>query len=535
MTAAPFRVYVIGGPHADTGLTAAVVGGKAANLSRLDRLGLRVPPALALDAALCRDYATRGSLPENFRQVLRQALTQLEESAGFTLGGRRPLLVSVRSSPPTSMPGMLETILNVGLTEESVSGLIRRTGNAWLAWDALHRLVRAFAVTVRGCEPAAFDQLTVAQLQRSGAASIQELDALTLRELTRRQIEQLEQIPGAGLPADPLDQIIAAVEAVLRSWHSPRAAAYRALRNIDDASGTGVLIQAMVFGNSGARSGSGVAFTRNPATGDDELYMDFLANAQGDDIVAGRQAITDSGVLQRALPGVWTELQLAKMLLEREFRDMQDVEFTVENGQLFFLQTRPGARTTWASLRIATDMVTSGLLDQATALSRLVSIDLSTVTRTGLQPGPGDVPLARAASAGIGVAIGAVVFDARRAQQMAKEQSVVLLRPDMTTEDFAGLAVAAGAVTTFGGRTSHAAVVARQLGKVCLVGCSTLRVDETSRECTLGTHRLREGDVVTLDGEAGLVYAGRIPIVSERPLSSLALVNAWREAAAAPA
>lgn len=387
------RVFLIGGPHADESLTADLVGGKAVNLVRLSRLGLTVPPALGLPTALCREYMRRGTLPDDFPARLAASMRQLEDATGLTLGGRRPLLVSVRSSPPMSMPGMLGTILNVGLTEDGVRGLIRRTGNPWLAWEVYYRFVRSVARTARNGSSAVLDRTTAEHLTRAGVDALQDLDAISLRDLARSCAALLPTIIGKPLPCDPLGQITWAVEAVLQSWSSPPAHEYRRLNRLDDATGIGVLIQAMVFGNSGPRSGSGVGFTRNPATGDPEMYVDFAFNAQGEDVVSGRLPVLDSALLPTVLPDVWTELQAARTALEREFRDMQDFEFTVQEGQLFFVQTRPGKRTPWAALRIATDLVGERIIDSASALERLAAYDLDAMARVVLRPGPGDLPL----------------------------------------------------------------------------------------------------------------------------------------------
>ena len=522
------RMYLIGGRPPAPDLPPDVVGGKAAQLVRLDRLGLKVPPALALTTALSRDYMKRGALPDGFRNLLAGAIRQLEEATGSTLGGHRPLFVSVRSSPPVSMPGMLNTVLNVGSTEESIRALLRHTGNPWLAWDVYRRFIRSLAASLSRDSLAALDRLAAEHTGRAGVETIQDFDPIALRDLARASAAALATTTGHPIPSDPLAQIIPAVEAVLQSWNSPSAREYRRLNRVDEGTGTGVLIQAMVFGNSSYRSGSGVGFTRNPATGDREMYVDFLFNAQGEDVVAGRLPVIAADLLPSALPEVWAELRAAQTALEREFHDMQDFEFTVNEGQLFFLQTRRGKRTPWAALRIAADLVHEGILEPAAALEQLEPLDLDAIAHVVAKPGPEDVPLARATPASVGVASGTIVLDAKRAQRCTPHQSVILVRPDLTTDDVGGLAAAAGVLTRFGGRTSHAAVVARQLGKVCLVGCADLRVDEAARVCSIGTTLLREGDEITLDGESGFVYGGRVPIVTERPEEDLALVGRWR-------
>ena len=521
------RIAFIGDRQSDVHLLVADAGVKAVNLARLDRLGLRVPPALALSTALSHEYLSRGALPPGFAVHLATALRRLEDATGLTLGGRHPLLVSVRSSPVVTMPGMLDTLLNVGLTEDGVQRLVGRTGNAWFAWDCYRRAARGFAELVHHVAPEVGDRVTEDVLAARGAGSLRDLDPLSMRELARASAAAARAAGAPPLPDDPVDQIVRAVDAVLASWNSPRAREYRRIYGIDDRVGTGVLVQAMVFGNAGAASGSGVGFTRNPSTGDDELYVDFLFNAQGEDIVSGRLPVRDGEQLRRSLPRIWGDLQKARPVLEREFADMQDFEFTVDDGRLFFLQTRDGRRTPWAAARIAVDLVRTGILDPAAALNRLQPYDLDAIVRRTARASAGDV-LGRGIAAGAGVATGAVAFDVERAQQLAAEGPVVLVRPDMVTADLSGIASAAGVLTAAGARTSHAAVIARQLGKVCVVGCSDLHVDPAASAGTLGGRVLHERDVITIDGGSGIVYAGRADVVVDRPDETLAVIRSWR-------
>jgi pyruvate, orthophosphate dikinase len=527
------RVFHIGAGESEADATAATVGAKGASLVRLDRLGLRVPPALAVTTALFRQYQQEKRLPERFAARLAASLRWLEQMTGLTLGGSPPLLVSVRSSPVRSMPGMLDTLLNVGLTEAGVRGLIRQTGNGCLAWDSYRRLVRAFGESVYHVAPAAFDRLEAAHLGRADARSCHELDPVSMRALARESAALLHRLAGEPLPQDPVAQLTLAVEAVLASWNLPRARDYRRVNALDEQAGPAILVQSMVFGNAGARSGSGVGFTRNPATGDNELYFDFLFNAQGADIVSGHAPVPDNA-LPRMLPNVWIELQAVKGALEHEFRDMQDFEFTVEDGRLYFLQTRDGQRTPFAAARIAADLVANGTIDPQTALQRLAAYDLDDIVRSSVSPETAAELLARATGASVGVATGSVVFDAGRAQQLAASRPVILLRSDISTDDLAAISSTAGILTTFGGRTSHAAVIARQLGKVAVVGCADLHLDGMAGQCVLGTRHLYEGDVITIDGDTGLVYAGRVDVVAERPRAALAAIQSWRGAPASP-
>ena len=528
VTQAP--VFFVGpGPAAAPIVSPEVGGNKGANLARLQRIGLRVPPAVVLSTNVCAEYLSRGSFDSDFPRQLEGYIRQLEDATGLRMGGRRPLLVSVRSSPPVSMPGMLDTLLNVGLTDSSVQALIRSTGNHQLAWDAYRRLILGFANTVMSLPLEPFDRLTEASLSRACVSDTSDLDPLALRALTRDVSELFSNLAGVPLSTDPLAQLIAAIEAVCRSWQSPRAEEYRRLNGIDATSGTAVVIQAMVFGNAGGGSGSGVGFTRDPSDGRDELYVDFLFNAQGEDVVSGRRRITAAAPLTRALPSVHRELLRAKAQLEAEFRDMQDFEFTVQEGLLYFLQTRTGKRTPWAALRIATDLASAGLIDRRTALARLAEYDLDAIERTRVRAAA--PPVAAGVPAGLGIATGRVALDSDTARQFAALGPTILVRSDISPDDIAALAVSAGVLTALGGRTSHGAVVARQLGKPCVVGCPSLRIDLRRRACSIGEVTVAEGDVLTIDGNTGAVYAGNVDVVAERPAEEIAIAKGWRAVA----
>jgi pyruvate,orthophosphate dikinase len=524
-------IYLISGPAAPgaSALAPDEVGSKAAHLQQLAAMGLRVPPAFVVTTRVCRAFLSAGrGLAVGVSDEIRRATSHLEHAAGRRLGGWHPLLVSVRSSPPVSMPGMLDTVLNVGLTEAGVHGLVRITGNPWLAWDAYRRLARGYAETVLGCPAAPFEHLVASNLAASNAATIQELDPLAMRELARGSAALARALAGEPIPDDPAAQLEAAVAAVFRSWSSPRASEYRRLTGVPDDTGTAVVVQSMVFGNGGGLSGSGVGFTRDPSTGADELYVDFLFNAQGEDVVSGRHAVSGASGLARSLPSVYDELLLAKRQLEVTLRDMQDFEFTVEDGRLFFLQTRSGKRTPWAALQIAVDLVRAGISSPAEALARLQPYDLSSIARDRLDVEVAATHVATGVGAGLGVASGAVVFDSERARARAVLEPVILVRPDIATDDVAGISAASGVLTSAGGRTSHASVVARHLGKVCVVGCRALEVDVVGRRAVIGGRTIHEGDVITLDGEGGGVYAGTVGVTHERPDEALAEVSRWR-------
>ena len=516
-------------------VTADVAGSKAAQLWRMTRLGLNVPPAFVLPIALCQPV-NRGepAALAALEQGLRQGVAWLEKRTGRQLGGdRAPLLVSVRSGAAKSMPGMLDTILDVGLNSESVRGMIGLTGNPRLAFDSYRRFIQSYCEVVEGAPAAPFEARLAQMIETEKINAESDLDSEALERLAHAFLDIAARVLGRAIPHDPLEQLKAAACAVYRSFESPRAAEYRRLNQLEDLKGTAVAIQAMVFGNAGATSGAGVAFSRNPATGAKGLYVDFLFDAQGEDVVAGRRMPGDVALLAARLPQPFKELSEGAARLEREFRDVQDIEFTVENGELFFLQTRSAKRTPRAALHILVDFVNEGVLDPDAALSRAQEIDLgrACITRFARK-----VPaIAIAQSASPGVATGRIAFDSDRAKaRAAGGEPVILVRRDTSTDDVAGFAAAAGILTAFGGRTAHAAVVARQLGKVCLVGCRDLKIAEDGTGAEIAAKRIEEGDWISLDGETGEVMLGKLEVVADLPQAELAALEVWRKAPAFP-
>ncbi len=526
------RVYLIGaGAALAAGASPEEMGFKAYNLARMAAVGMPVPAAFVLSTAFCRDYyAAKGALPEGFRDLLRGNLRELERMSGLSFGGeRRPLLVSVRSGAAVSMPGMLDTVLNVGLNDATVAGLVRMTGNPRLAWDSYRRLIQSLAEVVHGAKPDAFDAARARALKVARLANSNELDFMALRELATEYLEIYRELTGESFPQAPLDQLAAAAEAVFRSWSGKKALEYRRIHRLHGVAGTALCVQTMVYGNSGGTSGSGVAFTRDPATGENVLYMDFLFNAQGDDVVSGRHELGDRAQIGALLPEVTQQIEALRKRLEAEFGDVQEFEFTVQNAQLFMLQTRNGKRTPLAALRIAVDMVAEGLLEPEAALKRLAGYKLRAIQTESVRAKDGQAPLARAIPAGVGVAVGEIALDSETARRRAAAgKTVILVREDTSTDDVAGIASAAGILTLRGGRTAHAAVVARQMGKVCLVGCRELAIDLAKRSCSIGGKLLREGQVISLDGGAGGVYSGAVDIVRAKPERELALVASWQ-------
>ena len=536
MTDGSDEVLLIGCGMTAGSATPEAAGFKAYNLWRMERVGMPVPQAFVLGTQFCRDYFHHDRKPVHALQaLLGMHLQNLERATGLNFGsGRKPLLVSVRSGAPASMPGMLDTVLDVGLCDATVPGLLRVTGNPRLVWDSYRRLVASFAEVVHRLPGVRFEQALEHRMREADVATAQELDFQSLRALTHDYLDVYEEMAGAPFPQQPREQLEAAVIAVWDSWASDKAAQYRRLNGLPDDSGTAVTVQRMVYGNAGGTSGAGVAFTRDPASGEPSLYLDFMFNAQGDDIVSGRRNAADTGRLAEALPLVLEGLRQFARRLEAEFRDMQEFEFTVQNGELYILQTRTGKRTPWAALRIAIDHVEEGLIDRAAALERLTSVDLARIERARIvAPGVGP-PLCRGVSAGMGIAIGGIALDSRRAQQMADAgTAAILVRDSTSTEDIVGMEAAAGVLTAAGSRTSHAAVVARQMNKPCVVGCAELAVDLPRRQCSLAGRRLAEGEIVSIDGQSGDVYLGPVTVEIEKPTELLGRLASWRGAEAA--
>lgn len=509
-------------------LTAEIAGSKAAQLWRMARLGLDVPPAFVMPISLCA-AVNRGeeNALADLDKGLRFGVQRLERATRRRFGDQRtPLLVSVRSGAARSMPGMLETGLNIGLNDQTVHGFIGMTGDPRLAWDSFRRLIQGYAEVVAEAGRDRFASLVERMCVSECAASEAELDSEALERLTQ-QFRDLAANAGAVVPDDPYAQLTEAARAVYRSWNSARAREYRRLNRLDDLAGTAVTVQAMVFGNAGATSGAGVAFSRNPATGADELYVDFLCDAQGEDIVSGRRTPGDAAELAARHPTLYRELANSVKKLEREFGDMQDVEFAIEKGKLYFLQTRPAKRTPIAALKVAIDLAREGLIDRETALARASRIPVESLGMARFQAKA--APIASAIPASLGVASGRVAFDSSKAKEIAdRGDPVILVRKDTSTEDVVGFSVAAGILTSAGGPTSHAAVVAREMGRVCLVGCRELLIDLDYRKGRIGENTINEGDWISLDGNAGEVMLGQLPVVVERPKAELAEIELWQ-------
>jgi pyruvate, orthophosphate dikinase len=507
---------------------AEIVGAKAANLARVAALGLPVPPAFVLPVELCAaSVRGDGAARRRIADGLAEGIAFLEEATGKSFGGRRrPLLVSVRSGAARSMPGMLDTVLNVGCTTAAVRGLVRMTGHPRFAIDCRRRFVESFGSVVLEVEPQIFKQRFDDLAAAEGVEDERMLDGEALERLAESYRQAIEE-EECALADEPMDQLRAATEAVYRSWFSDRACTYRKLEHLEDLAGTAVTVQAMVFGNSGAASGAGVAFSRDPSSGAADPVIDVLFDCQGEDVVSGRRNPQSEQAIAGALPETAAQLRDALVRLERAFNDVQDVEFTIEDGKLWILQTRAAKRTPQAALRFAVDFVREGRITPAEALQRLHDVDLGRLVTSRLIDAGDAVTRGTAASSGI--AVGRAAFACESARRISQTgEPVILVRPDTSTADVAGFAVSAGIVTAVGGRTAHAALVARQMGKPCIVACNGLAIDAAGHSAQLARHTLNEGDWLSIDGGSGEIYLGRGTVIGDRPAMELAQVEEWR-------
>ncbi len=527
-------VYFFGGGTADgTKEMKSVLGGKGANLAEMTNLGVPVPPGFTLASDACIAYLRDSAVPSELRDEVALAMHRLEEVTGKTFGdSRNALLVSVRSGAAVSMPGMMETILNLGLNDRTVQGLARASGNARFAFDSYRRFIQMYGDVVLGVPFAQFEQLLGAKRLTAGAKKDSDLDEAALRNLVEEYKILVRSATGNDFPMDPTVQLWGAIEAVWRSWTLKKAVDYRRVNRIPDTIGTGVNVQSMVFGNLGDDSGTGVAFTRNPSTGERKFYGEFLINAQGEDVVAGIRTPLSIEQMAALLPSAYTELLETEQRLERHFGDVQDIEFTVERGRLFLLQTRTGKRTAAAAVRIATEMVDEGLIDSATAVRRVLPEQLDQLLHPVIDGGVHATPLCVGLPASPGAASGIVVFDPDVAvHRAATGEHVILVRDETTPEDFHGIVAARAVLTARGGMTSHAAVVARGMGKCAVVGCRELRVDLDHRRFEVGDVTVAEGEWITVDGATGNVYLGHMPTV---PSEVVQVIQGTRDAHTAP-
>jgi len=516
-------VYFFGAGKAEgTGDMKEILGGKGAGLAEMTRIGLPVPAGSTISTECCDYYLKHNRKhPSGLRQEVEKNLTRLERVVGKKFGDSRdPLLVSVRSGSARSMPGMMETILNLGLNDQTVEGLARRTNNARFAWDAYRRFVQMYATVVSGLPKEELEGRLRALKERLRAKDDTQVAAENWQKLVAEYKDHFKEKTGHAFPEDPIEQLWGAIGAVFESWMAEKAVTYRRVEHITGLLGTAVNVVQMVFGNTGENSGTGVCFTRDPSTGEKSFYGDFLSNAQGEDVVAGIRTPVALRELERRMPKVYKQLERARQLLEKHYRDMQDMEFTVEDGKLYMLQTRTGKRAPGAVFRIAAEMVQEGLIKREEAIERVQAQDIERLFYPVIASSiPRQELLQRKICTGInavpGAAVGRAVFLAHEAEEWAKKgERVVLVRRETSPEDVGGMAVAQGVLTATGGKTSHAAVVARGWGKCCIVGCENLFIDYAAKQMSSDGRVIHQGDWITLDGNDGTVYSGQVQLAT---------------------
>ena len=493
----------------------SLLGGKGANLAEMARIGLPVPPGFIVTTEACNQYLSRGEglWPELKAEILEN-LRLLEQQTGRSFGGREPLLLSVRSGAVISMPGMMDTILNLGLTPKTVKYLAQEMGERRFTLDCYRRFIQMFANVVLKVGHHLFENILTEARNRKKVRSDAELEQADLEQIVDGFLAVVRRETGEEFPNNPQEQLFLAVEAVFKSWNTDRAVIYRQANRIPDNLGTAVNIQAMVFGNLGEDSGTGVAFTRNPSTGEPRLYGEYLINAQGEDVVAGIRTPHPLVELKDDMPAIYKQFAETSMTLELHYREMQDIEFTIEKGKLYILQTRTGKRTTQAAIRIAVDMVKEGLISKTEALQRIEPDQLEQLLHWRIDPDAEKIVIARGLPASPGAASGKVVFDADKAQGMAQNgEKVLLVRPETTPDDIHGIIAAQGILTSRGGMTSHAAVVARGMGKPCVCGCEELKIDMNKGCFYIKDNGYPEGEVLSIDGSTGQVILGQAPLI----------------------
>ena len=511
----------------------ALLGGKGANLAEMTNLGIPVPPGFTISTEVCKFYyANHKEYPDRLEQQIDENLRKLEGAMGAEFANpENPLLVSVRSGAAISMPGMMDSILNLGLNDDTVKGLIAKSGSERFAYDAYRRYVQMFGNVVLDVVHDTFEHLLEAKKEARGVKLDTELEARDLRELISEYKTAVKRVTGADFPEDVRQQLDMARDAVFESSNNERVIIYRRLNNIPEDQGqTAVNVQAMVFGNLGANSATGVAFTRNPSTGENRFYGEFLMNAQGEDVVAGIRTPLPIDGLHTILPEAYNQLVETGGRLETHYRDMQDLEFTIQEGRLFMLQTRAGKRTGHSAVRIAVEMVNEGFIDKATAVMRVPPNDLDQLLHSLIDPNATVDVIAKGLPASPGAAVGKIVFTANRAEELAHEdEDVILVRTETSPEDIGGMHAAAGILTSRGGMTSHAAVVARGMGKCCVAGCGAIAVNEANKEFHVNTLRFAEGDYITLNGSTGEVIAGAVDLIEPTLSDEFAILMEWAD------
>jgi len=529
----PKYVYFFGNGSADGRADMKhLLGGKGANLAEMTNLGIPVPPGYTITTEVCNAYYKNNKqYPEGLAEEIEQNLSRLEKLMGEKLGDpNNPLLVSVRSGAAASMPGMMDTVLNLGLTPDAVNGLIKKTGNERFVWDAYRRFITMFGDVVMGVERHYFEEILDKYKKKARVKNDTELTTDQLKKIVEEFKAVYKEKTRENFPNDPKVQLRKAIDAVFASWNNPRAVKYRQLYEIKGLLGTAVNVQSMVFGNMGNHSATGVCFTRNPSTGENKFYGEFLINAQGEDVVAGIRTPEPIVNLEKELPDVYAQLVKYKNTLEKHFKDVQDIEFTIQENRLFMLQTRNGKRTTQAAVKVVVDMVKEGLIDKETAISRINPNELDQLLHPTFDPKAKRDVIAVGLPASPGAATGKVVFSAEDAEKLAeKKEKVILVRKETSPEDIGGMHIARGVLTTRGGMTSHAAVVARGMGKCCVAGCGALNVDYKSQTFKVGSKVVKKGDYISIDGSTGEVMLGQVTTIEPRLSGDFAILMEWAD------
>jgi len=509
-----------------------LLGGKGAGLAEMTNTGVPVPPGFTITTDVCRlFYENNMELPEPLEEEMRKYITRLEKSAGMEFGNKNnPLLISVRSGAKFSMPGMMDTVLNLGLNDETLQGLIKKTDNERFAYDSYRRFIQMFGSVVLGIDKSEFEEFLEKRKKKQRITMDTELTVDDLKYIIKKFKALILEKTGEEFPQDPMDQLVRARDAVFKSWNNPRAITYRHLNNIPSGLGTAVNIQTMVFGNMGDNSATGVGFTRNPSTGQKEFYGEYLTNAQGEDVVAGIRTPRHISNLAKEMPRVYKQLKEITTKLEKHYRDVQDFEFTIQEGKLYLLQTRTGKRTTAAAVKIAVDMVKENLIDKEEALTRVEPELLEQLLHPMIDPSATVNVIARGLAASPGAASGAVVFTADDAVRFSEGgNDVILVRQETNPDDIHGMNAARGILTARGGMTSHAAVVARGMGKCCIAGAEDIKVYEVDKKMIVGETVIKEGDAITLNGSKGEVMLGQVATIAPQLSGEFATFMKWAD------
>lgn len=508
-----------------------LLGGKGAGLAEMTNLGVNVPPGFTITTEACIEYFKNNKqYPKGLWDGAIANLRKVEKAMGSKFGDpENPLLVSVRSGSKFSMPGMMDTVLNLGLNDATIKGLARKSRNERFAYDAYRRFITMFGDIVMGIKRAKFEEILEAKKREVGARLDTDLDLLALKDIVNRFKELVKKESGRNFPSDPFEQLKMSIDAVFDSWNGARCVTYRKLNNIPDNLGTAANVVAMVFGNMGDSSGTGVAFTRNPSTGERAFFGEFLLNAQGEDVVAGIRTPVPISELKKSIPRAYKDLVNIYKKLEKHYKDMQDIEFTIQEGRLYMLQTRTGKRTARSAVKIAVDMVKEGLIDKKTAITRISPEQIDQLLHPMIDPKAKVTKVAKGLPASPGAAVGRVVFTAEDAERMASQgDKVILVRTETSPEDIGGMHAAQGILTSRGGMTSHAAVVARGMGKCCVVGCGDINVNEKEKSFTAnGNVVIREGDYITLNGSSGDVMLGKVELVKPELSNEFRVLMTW--------